>query len=125
MLNRLRLLVNAIVGKVPGKTSLPDTATRMAMDADFTYRKPRRSALPLERQRRDGRLVDPAGRLADVAFLQELIRIIQEAQERDAEDERRQYRPMPAVSHSIVSTTASRSWVAFLSSLTHPRGAPH
>ena len=27
----LRSLLNAILGKVPGKTSRPDTATRMAM----------------------------------------------------------------------------------------------
>ena len=32
----LRSLVNAILGKVPGKTSRPDTATRMAMDADLS-----------------------------------------------------------------------------------------
>jgi hypothetical protein len=35
----------------------------------------------------------PAGPLADVNF-QELIRIVNEAQERDAEDERRLYNPM-------------------------------
>ena len=35
----LRSLVNAILGEVPGKTSRPDTATRMAMDADFSYRR--------------------------------------------------------------------------------------
>jgi hypothetical protein len=40
----LRSLVNAILGKVPGR---PDTATRMAMDADFSYRRePTREALP-------------------------------------------------------------------------------
>jgi hypothetical protein len=33
---RLRSLVNAILGKVPGKTSRLDTATRMAMDADLS-----------------------------------------------------------------------------------------
>jgi hypothetical protein len=32
----LRSLVNAILGKVPGKTSRLDTATRMAIDADFS-----------------------------------------------------------------------------------------
>ena len=31
-------VVNTILGKVPGKTSRPDTATRMAMDADFSDR---------------------------------------------------------------------------------------
>jgi hypothetical protein len=32
----LRSLVNAILGKVPGKTSRLDTATRMMIDADFS-----------------------------------------------------------------------------------------
>jgi hypothetical protein len=31
-------LVNAFLGKVPGKTSRLDTATRMAMDTDFSNR---------------------------------------------------------------------------------------
>jgi hypothetical protein len=35
----LRSLVNAVLGKVPGKTSRLDTATRMAVDADFSYRR--------------------------------------------------------------------------------------
>jgi hypothetical protein len=35
-MRRLRSIVNAILGKVPGKTSRSDTATRMAMDADFS-----------------------------------------------------------------------------------------
>ena len=34
----LRSVVDAILGRVPGKTSRPDTATRMAMDADLSYR---------------------------------------------------------------------------------------
>jgi hypothetical protein len=43
----LRSLVNRMLGKVPGKTSRPDTATRMAMDADFSYRRdPARGAGP-------------------------------------------------------------------------------
>jgi hypothetical protein len=32
----LRSLVNAILGKVPGKTNRLDTATHMAMDADLS-----------------------------------------------------------------------------------------
>jgi hypothetical protein len=32
----LRSVVNAMLGRVPGKTSRLDTATRMAMDADLT-----------------------------------------------------------------------------------------
>lgn len=35
----LRSIVDAFLGKVPGKTSRLDTATRMAMDADFSYRR--------------------------------------------------------------------------------------
>ena len=42
----LRLLVNAILGKVPGKTSRLDTATRMMIDADFSLRR----ELPRETQ---------------------------------------------------------------------------
>lgn len=43
----LRSAVNAILGKVPGKTSRPDTATRMAMDADFSDRRePARETQP-------------------------------------------------------------------------------
>ena len=43
----LRSVVNSILGKVPGKTSRPDTATRMAMDADFSDRRePAREARP-------------------------------------------------------------------------------
>jgi hypothetical protein len=34
----LRSLVNAFLGKVPGKTSRLDTATRMMIDADFSLR---------------------------------------------------------------------------------------
>jgi hypothetical protein len=35
----LRPLVNAILGKVPGKTSRLDMATRMTIDADFSLRR--------------------------------------------------------------------------------------
>ena len=42
----LRSRVNAFLGKVPGKTSRADTATRMAMDADFSdCREPAGEAL--------------------------------------------------------------------------------
>ena len=34
-----RSLVNAFLGKVPGKTSRLDTATRMMIDADFSLRR--------------------------------------------------------------------------------------
>jgi hypothetical protein len=86
----LRSVVNAISGKVPGKTSLPDTATRMAMDADFNDRRePTPQGELRGHERDDGHLVK--GMLADVDFLEELIRIVHEAQERDAEDEHRLY----------------------------------
>jgi hypothetical protein len=42
----LRSLVNAFLGKVPGKTSRLDTATRMMIDADFSLRR----ELPRETQ---------------------------------------------------------------------------
>ena len=91
----LRSLVNAILGKVPGKTGRLDTATRMAMNADFSDRQ---EAMPHRlrswRERDNGRLVKPTGSSADIDPLQELIRAVSEAQERDAEDERRLYRPM-------------------------------
>lgn len=35
----LRSLVNAILGKVPGKTSRLDRATQMMIDADFGLRR--------------------------------------------------------------------------------------
>jgi len=90
-----RSVVNAILGTVPGKTGRLDTATRMAMDADFSCRREPASLAPLRGRERDDRhLVKPAGTLAEVEFLEELIRIVNEAQKRDAEDERRLYDPM-------------------------------
>lgn len=54
----------------------------------------RRGIRPRARGRRDdGHLVKPVGALADVGLLEELIRIVNEAQQRDAEDERRLYGP--------------------------------
>jgi hypothetical protein len=91
----LHSLVNAILGKVPGKTSRPDTATRMAMDADFSDRKESMPhGLRRRRERDDGHLVKPTGSSADFDPVEELIRVVSEAQERDAEDERRLYHPM-------------------------------
>jgi hypothetical protein len=87
----LRSLVNAALGKVPGKTSRPDTATRMAMDADLGRREPAPPGLRRWRERDDGHLVKPVDALADI---EGLIRVVNEAQERDAEDERRLYYPM-------------------------------
>ena len=91
----LRSLVNAILGKVPGKTSRLDTATRMAMDADLSdWHESMPHGLRRRRERDDGHLVKPAGPSADIDPLEALIRDVSEAQERDAEDELRLYHPM-------------------------------
>jgi hypothetical protein len=77
-LNRLgwvRSVAYAILGKVLGKSARPDTATRMAMDADFGDRNE-----PAKPDCEPLRKVDP---------IDELARIVGEAQEHDAEDERR------------------------------------
>ena len=92
---RLHSLVNAILGKVPGKTSRLDTATSMAMDADLIDREESmRHGLRRRCERDDGHLVKPTGSSADIDPVEELIRVVREAQERDAEDERRLYHPM-------------------------------
>jgi hypothetical protein len=91
----LRSLVNAVLGKVPGKTSRLDTATRMSMDADLCDRQestPR--GLRRWRERDDGHLVKPTGSWADIDPVEELIRVVSKAQELDAEDELRLYHPM-------------------------------
>jgi hypothetical protein len=91
----LRSLVNAFLGKVPGKTSRLDTATRMMIDADFSDRQESMPhGLRRRRERDDGHLVKPTDPSADIDPLEELIRVVNEAQERDAEDERRLYHPM-------------------------------
>jgi hypothetical protein len=91
----LRSLVNAVLGKVPGKTSRPDTATRMAMEGDL---RDRQESMPHGLRRRcerdDGHFVKPTGSSADIQPVEELIRVVSEAQERDAEDELRLYHPM-------------------------------
>ena len=87
----LRSLVNAILGKVPGKTSRPDTATRMAMETDLSDRQESMPhGLRRRRERDDGHLVKP-GSSADFDPVEEMIRVVSEAQERDAEDELRLY----------------------------------
>jgi hypothetical protein len=89
----LRSLLNAILGKVPGKTSRPDTATRM--DADLCDRQESMPhGLLRRREREDGHLVKPTGSSADLDPVEELIRVVSEAQERYAEDELRLYHPM-------------------------------
>ena len=87
--------LNAMLGRVPGKTSRLDTATRMAMDADFSERQPSTPSGPSRgHQREDKHLFKSPDPLADINLLEELIRIVNEAQNRDAEDERRLYDPM-------------------------------
>jgi hypothetical protein len=81
----LSSLINAILGRIPGKTSRLDTATRMAMEADFSYRdKPKSPARPRERERDDVHLIKRIGPSADAALFEQLVRIVNEAQERDA-----------------------------------------
>ena len=63
MLAWLRSLTDAILGKVPGKPDRLDTATRMAMDADFSNRG--------EREARVDREPPP-----DVDPLEELLQIV-------------------------------------------------
>ena len=87
----LRSIVDAILGRVPGKTGRPDTATRMAMDADLSYRRELSRPRP---ERDDQHLFKSSDPLADIDLLEELVRIVNKAQERDAEDERRLYDPM-------------------------------
>ena len=94
MLAWLHSVVDAILGRVPGKPSRLDAATRMAMDADFHRSEPTPPSLRPWRERDDQHLVKPADPLADIGLLQELIRIVNEAQEHDAQDERRLYDPM-------------------------------
>jgi hypothetical protein len=86
----LRSVVDVILGKVPSKTSRLDTATRMAMGADFSYRRePLPPTLPRERGRDDGHFVKPIGASADIALFEQRVRVVNEPQERDAGDERR------------------------------------
>jgi hypothetical protein len=66
----------------------------MAIDADFNVGH---ASMPrgLTRERDDGHLIKPIGSSADNALFEQLVRIVNEAHERDAEDERRLNRPMP------------------------------
>ena len=95
----LRLVVDSILDRVQdrvrGKTSRLDTLAKMAMAVDFSDRHESVPSGPSPWRERDDRhfakSVDP---LADVGLLEELIRIVNEAQKRDAEDERQLYDPM-------------------------------
>jgi hypothetical protein len=83
----LRLVVDSILDRVQdrvrGKTSRLDTATKMAMAADFSDRHESvPSGLSPWRERDDGHLAKSVDPLADVGLLEELIRIVNEAQKR-------------------------------------------
>jgi hypothetical protein len=92
----LRSVLDVILGRVPGKTSRPDTATRMMIDADFSLRREQRAPVAArKRERDDGYLIKPIGSLADAALFVRRVRIVNEAHEHDAEDERQLYDPMP------------------------------
>ena len=75
MRTSLRSIIDKMLGRIPGKTSQRDTATRMAMDADFSDRREPPSPEPRRlRERDNAHLYKTVGPLADVHFLQELIR---------------------------------------------------
>jgi hypothetical protein len=98
----LRSVVDTILARVPAKTSRLDTATRMAMDADFSYRRePKATSTPGERGRNDEHLLKPIEASADIALFEQLVRVVNEAQEHDAEDARRLYRSMPRARPSL------------------------
>ena len=88
-----RSVINAILGKVPGKTSRLEYRKPNGHGCGFQPLPNNAGVLP-SRERDDRRLVKRAGPLADVDPLEELIRIVNEAHERDTEDERRLYHPM-------------------------------
>jgi hypothetical protein len=71
------------MGRVPGKASHLDTSTRVAMAADFNVRHASMFRL-LPRERDDSYLIKPIGPSADNALFEQLVRAVNEAQERDA-----------------------------------------
>jgi hypothetical protein len=98
----LRSVVVKMRGRVPGKTGRLDTATRMAMDADFSGGdKPRLREAPRERARDDIHIFEVLEPSADVALFAQLVRVVNDAQDRDAEDERRLYGPTRVAGPSL------------------------
>jgi hypothetical protein len=96
----IRSISDAILGKVTGKTSRLDTATRMAMGADFSMRGS--SPTPLRtREADDGHLITPIGPSADAALFEHLVRVVNESQAGDAEDERLLYKPVRVAGPAI------------------------
>ena len=98
----LRSLVNAIVGKVPGKTGRLNTATRMATDADFSDRRePRLPEPPRTGERDDRDLFKTLEPSEDIALFAQLVSVVNEAQDRDAADEHQLYGPMRVAGPSL------------------------
>ena len=62
MLSKLRAITNAMLGKIPGRRGRLDTATRMAMDADFSDREE-----PASQKSEPAQKIDP---------IDELMRIV-------------------------------------------------
>jgi hypothetical protein len=62
MLSTLRAITHAMLGKVPGRRGRLDTATRVAMDADFSGR-----GEPASQEREPAQKIDP---------IDELMRIV-------------------------------------------------
>ena len=62
MLSTLRMITNAMLGKVPGRRGRLDTATQMAMDADFSEREE-----PASQKSEPAQKIDP---------IDELMRIV-------------------------------------------------
>jgi hypothetical protein len=66
------------------------------MEADFSNRREPPSLPPRLSERDKAHLLKPLDPLADFDFLQELVRAVNEAQERDAEDDAGYITPRPA-----------------------------
>jgi hypothetical protein len=72
----LRSVVDTMLGRVSGKIRRLDTATRMAMDADFSaHGEPTAASQPRRGERDDGHLVKRADPLG-VDPLDELFRMV-------------------------------------------------
>ena len=90
----LRSLIDTTLDRVPSKTSGRDTAPRRAMHAEFEVLDRLGNRAPrLSRELDDRHLVKPIESSQDNALFLELLRIVNEAQARDPDDERRLYSP--------------------------------
>lgn len=92
----LRSLVDAILARIPGKTSRLDTATRMMTRISAS---PASQGPPATPRGASETMDTPSSQLEllrDIQLLDELVRIVNEAQERGADDERRVYNSIPS-----------------------------